>query len=591
MKSVFAVDQRERPIRRDLTNHASSDDRVLQTVRTRAVHPGRVILLALSSTILISAALIVPGWIATLPRPQRRELTEALLTGVLAAYAVVVVSACFGIIVFGVWLLRARRSPGTRTVPARGFLSGVSCLFAITVVEFGADSWHRWQHRWPALPTSFTRESTRSLRILVLGGSSAAGEPYWPWLSVGQIVAWQLSTGLSGCSVECEILAYPGDSLEMQHQKLAAIERRPDVVIIYSGHNEFAARFEEEREGWQDGSPSQTGFSTLTRRIGLTSAFCGLAREVISKNRLDRPPSMALRHQLIDPPVCSDVEKRHVEDDFRRRLEAIVSFCDQLGAQPILIIPPANEAGYEPSRSTLSPMVSEAIRQELASEFAAAQALEERGPARSAEIYRSILDRFPELAEAHFRLARLLERAGRLTEARTHYLTALDDDGLPLRCQAACRAAYGEVARRHPRSILIDGRRELMAISRYGLLGDQIIHDTHHPTLEGYTALATAVLRELSRSGVIGDIRTITLPIDANACARHFGMNALKWSDVCNRISAHYGRVAGYRFDQAERLRKSRRYAEASRRILDGASTRDLGLPIPDLAGQAKADP
>ena len=194
--------------------------------------------------------------------------------------------------------------------------SCVSCLLAVGFVELGAGLWHRWQHRLPTLPTNFTRESTRSLRILVLGGSSAAGEPYWPWVSVGQIVAWQLAAVLPDLNVECEILAYPGDSLEMQHHKLAALERRPDVVIIYSGHNEFAARFEEEREGWQDGSPSRNGISTLARRIGLTSAFCGLTHEIISKNRLDRPPSMALRHQLIDPPVCSDREKRDIEGRF-----------------------------------------------------------------------------------------------------------------------------------------------------------------------------------------------------------------------------------------------------------------------------------
>ena len=59
-----------------------------------------------------------------------------------------------------------------------------------------------------------------------------------------------------------------------------------------------------------------------------------------------------------------------------------------------------------------------------------------------------------------------------------------------------------EVANRHPRSILIDGRRELIAVSPDGLIGDHVIHDTHHPTLRGYLALAGAVLRELDRSEV-----------------------------------------------------------------------------------------
>ena len=53
-----------------------------------------------------------------------------------------------------------------------------------------------------------------------------------------------------------------------------------------------------------------------------------------------------------------------------------------------------------------------------------------------------------------------------------------------------------------PAAILIDGRRELIAISPDGLIGDQLIHDTHHPTLPGYVALAAAVLRQLDRRKV-----------------------------------------------------------------------------------------
>jgi integrase len=55
--------------------------------------------------------------------------------------------------------------------------------------------------------------------------------------------------------------------------------------------------------------------------------------------------------------------------------------------------------------------------------------------------------------------------------------------------------------------------------------------------------------------------------------------------DVCNRISEHYKRVAGYRYDPTERLEKSRLYAEAARRISSGKPIDDLGLPgLPDAA-------
>ena len=76
-----------------------------------------------------------------------------------------------------------------------------------------------------------------------------------PGCRSGQIVAWQLQEAVPDRRFECEILAWLGDSLEKQHHKLAGLKRRPDAVIIYSGHNEFAARFEEERDPWVDEEP------------------------------------------------------------------------------------------------------------------------------------------------------------------------------------------------------------------------------------------------------------------------------------------------------------------------------------------------
>jgi tetratricopeptide (TPR) repeat protein len=258
-------------------------------------------------------------------------------------------------------------------------------------------------------------------------------------------------------------------------------------------------------------------------------------------------------------------------------LEAIVSYCDQIGALPILIVPPANEARYEPNRSTLPTWVSTVERQRLTSEFERARAGGSRDPEASAALYESILSRHPGFAEAHFRLAELLERQGRFQDAADHYLRALDEDGLPIRCPAPLRAAYVEVARRHPRAILIDGRQELRELSPNGLLGDEMIQDTHHPTFRGYLTLAGAVLRELAGRKCIEGLSTIDLPLDGRECARHFGMGPDPWATACDRTSTHYHRVAGYRYDPAARLRQSWRYAEAARQIR-------AGIPIDEIA-------
>jgi hypothetical protein len=531
----------------------------------------RLAAVAVPIAVVGALAMVLPGWIPVLPRELRRGMIEAALRSVLIGYWTLALVALIGTPLMIYLAARSRRYSGGRA--NRGSLRAIAlclaCLLSLLVLELGSAAWRGWMHRMPALPTTFEASSPDEYRILVLGGSSALGEPYRPWLSVGQIVAWQLQQAAPNRRVECEILAWLGESLEQQHRRLAGIRRRPDAVIIYSGHNEFVARFENGREERDPGVDEEPRGWLLRRayRASLFSPSCRLAYEIISKNRLDEPPPMAGRHQLIDPPLCSPSEAADILADFRRRLEAIVAYCERIGALPILIVPPANESGFEPSRSTLPSSATIEERRWVVDTFQAARAIERNDPERAAVGYASIVERQPTFAEAHFRLARLLERAGRPAEAGPHDLAALDHDGLPIRCPAPFRDAYVEVARRHPRCIPIDGRRELAAISPNGLIGDRVIQDAHHPTLLGYTALAGAVLRELRLRKAFD---TVAPPLDPDACARHFGMDGPKWATVFERTSAHYKRVAGYRYDPEQRLEKSRRYALAAQRINDG---------------------
>jgi hypothetical protein len=48
---------------------------------------------------------------------------------------------------------------------------------------------------------------------------------------------------------------------------------------------------------------------------------------------------------------------------------------------------------------------------------------------------------------------------------------------------------------------------------------------------------------------------------------------------ACERTSVHYQRVSGYRYDPTERLEKSRRFAEAARRLRAGAAPNEVELP------------
>ncbi len=68
---------------------ASSSEQSASSARQRGIlYPIRLLAVSLVGTAVISAVLVIPGWIPTLSRPVRRELTEAILQTVLVVYSV-----------------------------------------------------------------------------------------------------------------------------------------------------------------------------------------------------------------------------------------------------------------------------------------------------------------------------------------------------------------------------------------------------------------------------------------------------------------------------------------------------------------------
>ena len=81
------------------------------------------------------------------------------------------------------------------------------------------------------------------------------------------------------------------------------------------------------------------------------SPLCRLIQEEINKCHVAIPPPPGGYRTLVDEPAFTQAELHVLESDFERRLDAMVSFAEQVKALPILILPPANDFDYEPNRS------------------------------------------------------------------------------------------------------------------------------------------------------------------------------------------------------------------------------------------------
>ena len=340
--------------------------------------------------------------------------------------------------------------------------------------------------------------------IVVLGESSARGVPYHEWLSVGEIVAWKLREAFPDRQFPVEYLAKPGLTLDKVHFWMTSLERRPDLVILYAGHNEFQMRYDwahAARHYSDETPPTPVTLQDLARKY---SPLCRLIQQTVMIYRIALPPPPSVRRQLVDVPAYTAEDYATRLNDFRTRLEEMTAYCERVGALVVLVIPPGNDADFEPNRSFLPPQTPRAERETFAAEFRAARKAEDADPTAGIAAYRALLASQPRFAEAHYRLARLLEATGQREEADRHYVAARDHDGFPMRCTSDFQDAYRDVAARHPGAILIDGPAVLRGLSPRGVVGDNFFTDGFHPSLIGYTGLARAILQGLHARHAFG---------------------------------------------------------------------------------------
>ena len=373
-----------------------------QTIRAsqRAVREGpsarwlRVGASFMLGLLLFAGFLIVsigPLWFRYFVRDSVLRRTEARVLGALEiVYGTTIVIATLAL--FPLLILQIIRPTPLRARfwATRCLVLAISVLLSATVAE-GVAVACLWATSIPMpwLPTRFADGADDKVTdILVVGESSAQGVPYEKWLSVADIVAWKLGTAFPRMDFRIINQATPGLSLQAMHTKLAGIERRPELVILYAGHNEFSSRFD-----WAHGAlhyadeipPASVTLQSLARRV---SPLIRLMGETAQRLRVSIVPTRTVTRRLVDVPVYTAEQYAERLTEFGTRLGAIVTYLEWIGAQVVLVIPPGNDAGFEPNRSFLASETSRAEREEFAVEFAAARALQATNRAEAEKRYR-----------------------------------------------------------------------------------------------------------------------------------------------------------------------------------------------------------
>ncbi len=365
-------------------------------------------------------------------------------------------------------------------------------------------------------PDSFrARKPDDEFRIFCLGGSTVQGRPFaietsfTTWLEIGLRAAapdrrWEV--------VNCGGVSYASYRLVPILEEV--LRYSPDLVVIYTGHNEF---LEDRTYAHVKNLPEavRAPYGLLARSRLFTLLRTGWLRltgppaEPVDEARpvLPEEVNALLDHRGGLEAYHRDEERRRgVVEHFRFNLRRIVESAAAENVEVVLIDPVCNLRDCPPFKSEHRRGLSEedvARIDELRTSSARMVAGNRYDGRREAV---TLIERAISIDSEHaalwFDLGRCREVIGNTAGAREAYRRAKELDVCPLRILDEMRAAIVETGAAFGVPV-VDVHALIEARSEKGIPGGDWLIDHVHPSIRGHKLIAAALEDELVRQGIV----------------------------------------------------------------------------------------
>jgi tetratricopeptide (TPR) repeat protein len=446
------------------------------------------------------------------------------------AALVILAPAVFLMILEALLALAGVRPLALTEDPLVGF-TGLQPLF----VEAAPDSGD-WLRTNPAKlghfnPQSFPRKKPEgAYRIFAVGGSTTYGHP---WRDPVSFSGWLRELlPAADPSRQWEVINAGGISYA-SYRAARLVEEftryQPDLILVYSGHNEFLEERTYRKAAALPGPLrdlsallDRTRTYTVMRRAlrkarsggegvqvesGSPEGAAGAGTAKDGRPRLPAEVDDVLA-RTIGPEtyVRDDSLRAAVLDHFRLSLERMAALAQGAGARVLFLTTPSNERDCSPFKSEHTASIGPEDRAAVASALDRADSLEAAGlhPELHAMLA-SLVPRDPRNAALLYRAGKAALAAGHHAEAKRLLVRALEEDVCPLRALPAMRDIILDVARRTGSEVLdVTVSLEEKTRARHGhpILGEPEFVDHVHLSIEEYRGIALQVIDKLAAMGV-----------------------------------------------------------------------------------------
>lgn len=344
-------------------------------------------------------------------------------------------------------------------------------------------------------------------RIVVQGGSTAAGFPYGLGASIAGTLDQRLKPSMPGRYVEVLNTAMSAvNSYTLLDFADEIIEKKPDAVLIYAGHNEFLGILGVGSNYTAMGSGTTTRWFLSLKDFRIFQLiqriYFRLATPEESGNDLKKGNDpVILEEQKTGQQsrtFMAKVAKNKVIAkgssvynaglaQFENNMSELLAKYKKANIQVYISTIASNQSNQTPFSSL--PIESKFVNSANAffsnlSKLSQREQLQDLGAA-STTFFESIS------ADLHFKIANLAQQIKQPGIAKKHYALAVEHDQLRFRAPSAMNDIIRKLATQY-NAILVDAENELAIRSPDEIVGSAMMLEHLHPNLQGYFVISNA---------------------------------------------------------------------------------------------------
>ncbi|ETW99332.1 MAG: hypothetical protein ETSY1_15390 [Candidatus Entotheonella factor] len=347
-----------------------------------------------------------------------------------------------------------------------------------------------------------------TLRIFCLGGSASAGWPHPKSEIYSAYLEQALQVAYPDRDIEVVNIsahAYASYRIKMIFENV--IEYDPDLIVIYSGNNEFLERRTYLKHRVQVAQAEHLANHSVAfryaqfwyqKKLFPESSLSGLGRERIQYEMWSKVAKVTLT--LRKDPEQFEYLKRH----YHYNIEQIVKKSNHRGVPVVLVTVPTNVHDWYPNVS---------YHRLSGEDFAVWQTYFDQGqreilqnnPNKAIEALQKAIEMEPLHAESYFYLARAYEINNEPDHALKYYYQAKDLDYNPFRAISAFNRSLHDIATSHPHAYLADADQSMVAVSFPVAPGFDLFLDYVHPTKKGNLVIAETVFDTILDHRIFGE--------------------------------------------------------------------------------------